>query len=77
MFLAEGTASVEVEVYLVFGESKRAVDGAEFVMGKVRGDKVRDKGKLICVGFTGIRQEGPGGFLSSRVTKCKIYILKE
>lgn len=53
MFLAEGTASVEVEVYLVFGGIKEgSVDGAEFVMGKVRGDKVRDKGKLICVGFT-------------------------
>ena len=52
MFLAEGTASVEVEVYLVFGGIKEgSVDGAEFVMGKVRGDKVRDKRKLICVGF--------------------------
>ena len=39
--------------HLVFGGIKEgSVDGAEFVMGKVRGDKVRDKGMLIYVGFT-------------------------
>jgi len=61
VFLAEGAASVEVEVYLVFGGIKEgSVDGAEFVMGKVRGDKVRDEGMLICVGFTLSKTGRPG-----------------
>ena len=49
------------------------MDGAEFVMGKVMGDKVRDKGVLLCAAFTLSKKGRPRRILSSRVTKCNIH----